>query len=399
MATTTAGNDCNKPNRIYAAAMRVEAALLIFFGGRNEQGHEAELDLPDGAVEPQSPFEQETQGERATLKELQKLAATSVVTRLKASLETNPIAKALRDQHPKAHGCLRAQFIVAENIPPHLRAGVFEEAVTYDARVRFSNAGSPPAPDKKGDGRGMAIKLFGVQGDSDGLLTGEHRDRVGRNTQDFLLTNFPVFFVSTPREYLSFLKIFSFSLPKRWFLFFAFFLTRPRKLIIFLRTAFNKIDSPLRAAYYSMTAYRLGNNVVRYKVIPSGVRSGREKPRADKSNPCFLREAMIDDLKNGPAEFDFLVQALKRPTPRLVEDPSRYWSRKESDTFRVARIIIQPQEFDTNSRNYDCERIAFNAWNSLNEHRPIGGINRSRFGVYMAVSKTRHNLNMVELSR
>jgi hypothetical protein len=395
MATAMTGSD-SKPSRIDAVATALCTAFLRLFGGSKGPSHEPDLDLPEGAVEAVPPFEQETDGERAALKELQKLTAMSVVTRLTASLETNPIAKALRDQHPKAHGCLRAQFVVDENIPLNLRAGVFQAGAAYDARVRFSNASSPPAPDKKGDGRGMAIKLMGVQGES--LLTGEHRDRVGRNTQDFLLTNFPVFFVSTPREYLRFLSILSFPLLKRWLLFFFFFLVRPRKLIIFLRTACNRIDSPLREPYHSLTPYRLGDCVVRYKVTPCGPRGRKGEPRVDKSNPCFLREAIVADLSSGSAEFDFLVQVLRRPTPRLVEDPSRYWSRFESDMVRVARIIIQPQDFNTNSRDYDCERIVFNAWNALSEHRPIGGINRSRFGVYMAVSKTRHNLNMVELS-
>ena len=394
MTTAMTGND-SKSSQIGTAATALETVLSRLFGGGNAPSHEPDLDLPDGAAEPVSPFERETDGERAALKELQKLTATSVVARLRASLETDPITKALRDQHPSALGCLQAQFVGDDNIPLNLRAGVFQAGATYDARVRFSNAASPPAPDSKKDGRGMAIKLLAVQGES--LLTGEHRDRVGRNTQDFLLTNFPVFFVSTPREYLSFLKILPFSPIKRYILLFFFFVLRPRKLIIFLRTAFNRIDSPLTEPYYSMTPYRLGDNVVRYKVVPSSPQAGRGKRPVDKSNACYLREAIIADLASGPAEFDFLVQVLRKPTPRLVEDPSRYWSRLQSDVVRVARIIIQPQEFNTNSRDHDCERIVFNAWNTLNEHRPIGGLNRSRFGVYMAASKTRRNLNMVEL--
>jgi hypothetical protein len=192
------------------------------------------------------------------------------------------------------------------------------------------------------------------------------------------------------------MTIISYPPLKRWPMFFFFFLVRPRKFYIFMRTASIKIDSPLRESYHSMSPYLLGDKVVRYKVTPSGPRGGRGKPRVDKSKPCFLRQAIIADLNNGPAEFDFSVQVLRRPTPRLVEDPTRRWSKFESDVVRVGRIIIQPQEFDTNTHNYDCEKSVFNPWNALPEHRPLGGINRSRFGVYMAVSKTRHNLNMVE---
>ncbi len=72
---------------------------------------------------------------------------------------------ARRDAHPKAHGCVAAKFKVEKNLEKDLAKGIFIPGKTYDAIIRFSNADEDSnRPDYKGDGRGMAIKLFGVPG-------------------------------------------------------------------------------------------------------------------------------------------------------------------------------------------------------------------------------------------
>lgn len=70
---------------------------------------------------------------------------------------------AIRDAHPKAHGCLKAQFHVDESIPHGLAKGVFHPGRSYDAWIRFSNSSADPEQaDITGDGRGMAVKLMGA---------------------------------------------------------------------------------------------------------------------------------------------------------------------------------------------------------------------------------------------
>ena len=72
---------------------------------------------------------------------------------------------ALRDAHPKAHGCVRAEFQVEKDLPPQLAQGVFAPGRKYPALIRFSNGDADPMrPDAKPDARGMAIKLLTVPG-------------------------------------------------------------------------------------------------------------------------------------------------------------------------------------------------------------------------------------------
>lgn len=85
-----------------------------------------------------------------------------------------PGEKALRGQHARDHGCVKATFRVLSDIPAAFRVGVFATpGREYQAYVRFSNA---EAKAKKPDStvhptagvmhgsRGMAIKLMGVSG-------------------------------------------------------------------------------------------------------------------------------------------------------------------------------------------------------------------------------------------
>ena len=44
---------------------------------------------------------------------------------------------ALRDAHPKAHGCVRADFQVEKDLPPRLAQGIFLPGRTYPALIRF----------------------------------------------------------------------------------------------------------------------------------------------------------------------------------------------------------------------------------------------------------------------
>ena len=103
---------------------------------------------------------------------------------------------ALRDAHPKAHGCVKATFKVNDRLPPELAQGVFVPGKTYQAVIRFSNGNADPMrPDVKKDARGMAIKLLGVPGDK---ILPDERDAP---TQDFVMINHPVFFLDDPDRY------------------------------------------------------------------------------------------------------------------------------------------------------------------------------------------------------
>src|SRR4028119_1475381 len=109
----------------------------------------------------------------------------------------------LRGQHAKAHGCVRAEFIVEDNVPEQFRYGLFKEPRTYPAWIRFSSSSSAERPDTRKDAHGMAIKLMGVEGEK--LLPAEKDE----TTHDFLLVDSRVFFIRNADDYVTFVRAFT----------------------------------------------------------------------------------------------------------------------------------------------------------------------------------------------
>jgi catalase len=197
---------------------------------------------------------------------------------------------ARRDAHPKAHGCVRAEFRVLDDVPPGLRAGVFAEpGRSFEAWIRFSNGAEKPGPDAKGDGRGMAIKLLGVEGSPSG-------------TQDFLLIDHPVFFVRDAADYAEFQ-----TAPSLW-QFFAPglnpFALRLREALIVRAITRQEVRNPLSARYWSMTPYACGGLACKFSARPLPPFSRHTAAEG----PDFLRDNLARHLAEAEARFEFLVQ-------------------------------------------------------------------------------------------
>ena len=362
------------------------------------------LELPNRLL-PLTRFERMAPGEGNAIGRMVRRAATIVVETYCAAKQADGSAFAMRDQHAKPHGCLRATFAVRGDIPPELARGVFQPNKRYDAVVRLSNAQSFPQSDRVPDGRGMAIKLFGVPGRN--ILAPEQA--AGDTTeQDFLLTNFPVFFARGVDDYTKFLELL--VLPrntrieklKQKIRFGLFFLRRPpRQFFIFWGNAIGYPRSPLHASYHSMTPYLLGDDqVVRYRASPARIPHAAPRRPWRLCDKNFLRDGLAAELRPGPPEsdqvvIDFFVQLRNDPTPDDVEDPSRAWRRPQDRLVKVAQIEIPQQNFDTPQEWHFGENLSFSPWHCLREHRPLGGLNRMRLAVYRASRETRRQLNMV----
>jgi hypothetical protein len=76
-----------------------------------------------------------------------------------------------------------------------------------------------------------------------------------------------------------------------------------------------------------------------------------------------------------------------------VEDPTVRWKESQSPFVPVADIHIPSQEFDTPARNAFCENLSFNPWHAIEDHRPLGGLNRIRKAVYEEIAVYRHAMN------
>lgn len=292
---------------------------------------------------------------------------------------------ALRDAHAKAQGCVRAEVVVLPNLPSALRQGVFGQPRSYPAWIRFSNGNGAPQDDHTGDGRGMAIKLMGVEGRK--LLS----DESTATTQDLVMINHPVFFVRNVIDYVSFTALTKNNKGNE------FFASRPHEAAIAKAITSTTVDQVFEQRYFSMTPYQLGQRVMKFSAIPV-VCSSRAKiapstaaPPAGDAN--YLRDGMIAWLSAKDACFDLAVQPRTESGTMPIEDPTIEWSETEAPFVNVATIRIPQQSFTSPAQQRFCENLSMTPWHSLPAHRPLGGINRLRKDLYQSISKLRHQLN------
>jgi hypothetical protein len=301
-----------------------------------------------------------------------------------------------RDAHSKAHGCVKATFQVEPDLPTDLRVGFLSvPGKEYWAWLRFSNGAFKPGSDTGMDGRGMALKLMEPEFSGDAVSAPPR-------SHDILMINYPVFFSPDAIDYAEFAKAGALTGDsdglKKFFIptYFNPFGWRMRQGLIAFRIANQPISSPLAVRYFSMVPYLFGpGRAIKYSARPCQSPLAEPTDSTALEAPDFLRGAMKAELARGPACFELRVQERKGNMP--VEDATVEWEESESAFRRVGVITIPPQQFDTPQRDAFCEQTAFNPWNALPAHRPLGSINRVRKALYEAISRERHDRNTASL--
>ncbi|AQZ81855.1 catalase [Acinetobacter calcoaceticus] len=304
----------------------------------------------------------------------------------KSIREQYTAGNALRDAHPKAHGCVLAEFHVSKNIPAQFAKGVFIPDQSYQAWIRFSNASNDASSaDIDKDARGIAIKLLGVAGEK--ILESEKQ----ATTQDFIMINHPVFFANDAKRYLSFINdVNSHNMIRKLHIPFALGFKGTMNA---LGARNSQIANPLYARYWSMVPYQLGLGNDR-QAVKYSVRACSATANNLPKNPShdFLREALKNTLQQTDACMEFLIQP-RTSSKMLVEDSMTEWDEKAAPFYQVATIHIPKQNFDTPEQNKFCENLSFTPWHALPAHKPLGAVNRMRKVIYENISRIRHDMN------
>jgi hypothetical protein len=277
------------------------------------------------------------------------------------------------------HGLVQALFTVEPELDKTLAVGVFSQAKTYKAWVRFSNQAGKAAPDRERDIRGAAIKLFDVAGPK--LLEGAE----SFTTHDFVLISTDAFVTKDVAEFDGLVRA---MFAGKW-AFTRFLLAHPRAAYNLL-SSLRRHSSPLEVQYFSVAPYLLGTQAVKYSLRPT---TKAKTPVPSRPGPNYLRDGLKTKLAAGAQSFDFLVQPRTKPEKMPIEDPGVAWNERHAPFVKVATLEILRQDFDTAERDELGENLSFNPWRCLAEHRPLGGISRARRQVYRALSAFRHDRN------
>lgn len=319
----------------------------------------------------------------ATADELDQIASSMI--RLITEMQDNNKrdGKIMRFNQGKSLGCFNADFAVSDDLPAELRQGLFAQPGHYQARLRFASAST--FDDSEKDLRGLSIKVQGVAGNSLNGIDGE---------QDFLLNSYPALFVDTPETFLKFIQA-SYR-DERMKFFINPFDSHLGSLWILFRARENP-TSPFDIRYWSTTPSALGaGQAVKYSAKPCSSVSSK-KPGALGEN--YLSDNMEKHLASAPACFDFMVQLQTNDDDMPLEDASVIWDEDDSPFQSVARITIEPQEFRSVDAMTRCENIAFNPWQSLPQHEPLGRMNQVRNRVYSLISRYRRGANRADVTQ
>lgn len=290
-----------------------------------------------------------------------------------------------RGGNTKTHGIVRAEFIVRDDVPEHMRRGVFAvPGRTYRAWVRFSG----PGPDMPADIDDVgfvscAIKLLGVPGPK--LLPDEE------HTQDFISVCTPTFV--TPDIHAN--ALLQVHVLRRTPIFYFFTTGFSHFLDFLMQGLWNETQtSPLEARYWSCTPYLLGEGqAMMYSVRPKSRKHSWIPGLPFWTSPIYLRQTMASTLARQDVELDFMVQVQTDPHRMPIEDAGVRWPERLSPFVPVATLRILRQEFDTPERFAFGRYLSYAPWHCIAEHRPLGNQNRARRRMYWELRKLRQTMN------
>jgi hypothetical protein len=291
-----------------------------------------------------------------------------------------------RDGNTKTHGVVRGELTVRDDLPRHMRRGVFAEPRTYRAWVRFSGPGPYITPDIDDVGfMSISIKLMGVPGPK--LLDDE------KHTQDLFGVSTPTF-VTPDTSANAQLQRWSYrNAPLYYFL----NLRRPHLLDAVMQFLWVKTQSsPLEGEYFSCVPYLLGEGqATQYSVRPR--RTARTRvPRLPFRPPDnYLRDAMVATLAERDVELDLLLQVQTDPHLMPVENNAVLWPESLSPRVPAAVLRIPRQRFDSPEQLAFARVLSYNPWHCLPEHRPLGNQSRARLRLYKELSQLRQSMNGV----
>jgi hypothetical protein len=313
---------------------------------------------------------------------------------------------AQRDAHPKHHGTVAAELIVADDVPHELRHGIFAApGRRYQAWIRFSNA-FRVRHDMERDARGIAIKLLGIDAQAPAA------------TQDFLMVTHDAFFAANAADFLEFPAAVGSTGPKsaaalraiRFFFRLRPFRFRWRAFRAFGKTRIRAM-SPLAIRYFSQTPYRCGPHEVKFSVRPSAPPPAAQRFRfwlrtlpwrfrllsflRSRLSEHFLRDELFGALGAGEVSFDFLIQRRTDPDRMPLDNATVPWSERRSPFVKVATLRLPRQPLDAAAlaeRLTFSEHLSFTPWHTV-AHEPLGSINQARRVVYETISTLRHEMN------
>jgi hypothetical protein len=282
--------------------------------------------------------------------------------------------------HAKATLAVDDAELAFLGLPPDLEVGFAHSGAVYPALARFSNAAGTVRPDADKDLRGVALRVT--------TPTGEQHD--------LLATNYPVSHARDARQFVRFAVATAggtvsqiVGLPGLvvscgpW---------ETLRMLWNVRAGRRTIGSIANETYWSRGAIAWGPELaVRYLLRPAP--GTPAAPPAARHNPDFLSHEVARRLAAGDIRFELCLQRFRDAKATPIEDTAVRWSKRAAPPVPVAVLTIRRRdEAGTGdvAEPVAAHSVDFNPWNTTDDFRPLGNLNRARKAAYDASAAHRH---------
>ena len=274
----------------------------------------------------------------------------------------------------------RAELRFLKLLPADLSHGFAQPDRAYPAVVRFSNAAGTGQSDAAHDMRGVALRV---------QVSPE-------KSHDLLMTNFPVSYARNARQFVTFVVAMTGGPPaKLRGVLRLIRLFGPWETVRMLWNAWRSRRRTVRSVatqtYWSRGAMRWGPTLaVRYLLRPAPGTADALRP--PKDDPDYLSAEAARRLALGDIRFELCVQRYVDEDSTPIEDTAVRWRERVSPAEPVAVLTLAGGDLSTADALAQARLIdamAFNPWNTTDEFRPLGNLNRARKAVYDASSAQR----------
>ena len=306
---------------------------------------------------------------------------------------------AVRSVHAKSHGVMDGELTVDADLPPELAQGMFAKAGTHKVVIRLSTNAGDILPDAISLPRGLAIKVFDVEG---GRLPGSEG-----SAQDFIMINGKVFAAPNAKKFLGNLKMLAKTTDR---------MEVTKKVVSTalrgVRHAFEAVGAeapaavlslggapnvePLGETYYSVTPFRYGDYIAKFSLKPV---APAMRALADKIVPIdgkqdAIREQVQKEMRTLNAEWEFRVQLCRDLKKQPVEDSTVEWEEEDAPFFKVGTVRAAAQDsWETSRVERINEGTRFSVWTGIAAHQPLGNVNRARQETYRHSADFRVRVN------
>ena len=293
----------------------------------------------------------------------------------------HPIQRAL---HAKATLALDdAVLRFNDDLAADLQVGFAMPEQTYLTTVRFSNAAGSGKPDFAKDLRGIALRIQVDDSTSIDLLASNFHTSHARNARQFV-----EFAKATAGGNIS--RILGVASLAR-----SFGIRETVRMVGNVAAARKQpIDSVATQTYWSRGALTWGPELaVRYLLRPEpGAPQG---PIPSTTDPNYLSTEAAHRLRRGDIRFELCIQRYVNDEVTPIEDTAVEWKVTNSPVEPIATLTLTQADIttaDSQTNAAAIDSLAFNPWNTTEDFRPLGNLNRARKAAYDASAAHRSQI-------